>query len=415
MKTFVKLMTLIVLFSMVMSCGGTPATTVAPTTVPPTTKPGDTPVPPPTEVPLTANEQWAKDNGLGPYQPATEDWAAVEAAAKLEGKVVVYSNSSRILRIADAWAALYPDITLEPYDLGSDATVTKIREEQKAGVFTGDVGMASGSYFAVEFVPLEYLWKYIPPELLSVIPEENQNPIVTHSLETYGWVYNSQLNSSCPISNWWEATEPTWKGKIAINKDPVTSGSDMGMLTSAAHHADELAAAYQALYGKDWTTDPAYGVDTPDAGWLWLKKLAQNQMIAGGDEAWSVMGSPGMTDNILGLFWYSKYRKVVDGEAFFEPCVGLSPVVGLQKHNYLAILNQAPHPNAAKLYIKFALSAEGFKPWNQVGQISGRTDIAPVEAGVPFLNLPVWYLDEAFVYTNVTQYRDFYMLNLLAP
>lgn len=417
MKAFVKLITLVVLFSLVIGCGGTPpATTVA--TEPPATQPPATEVTtavPPTEVPLTAAEQWAKDNGLGPYQPATEDWAAVEAAAKLEGKVVVYSNSSRISKIADAWAALYPDITLEPNDMGTDAVITKIREEQKAGAYNGDVGMASGTYFGSEFVPNEYIWKYIPPELLSVIPEENQNPVVTHSLETYGWVYNSQLNSSCPISNWWEATEPKWKGKIAINKDPVTSGSDMGMLTSAAHHADELAAAYQALYGKDWTTDPAYGVDTPDAGWLWLKKLAQNQMIAGGDEAWSVMGSPGMTDNILGLFWYSKYRTVTDGEAFFEPCVGLSPVVGLQKHNYLAILNQAPHPNAAKLYIKFALSAEGFKPWNQVGQISGRTDIAPVEAGVPFLNLPVWYLDEAFIYTNVTQYHDFYMLNLLAP
>ncbi len=78
MKTFVKLMTLIVLFSLVVSCGGTPATTEPAATEPP--EPGAT-LPPATEPPLTANEQWAKDNGVGPYQPATDDWAAIEAAA----------------------------------------------------------------------------------------------------------------------------------------------------------------------------------------------------------------------------------------------------------------------------------------------------------------------------------------------
>jgi len=83
MKAFVKLMTLFVLFSLVVSCSGTPATTVAPPP-PPTSVAPPTAVPPPTEVPLSANEQWAKDNGLGPYQPATDDWAAIEAAANLK-------------------------------------------------------------------------------------------------------------------------------------------------------------------------------------------------------------------------------------------------------------------------------------------------------------------------------------------
>ncbi len=411
MKKLFRILTIVLLISFLVGCAQSPEAPAVSTDAPVTsTDAPETSTDAPT---LSANEQWAKDNGVGPYMPAEEDWAAIEEAAKKEGKVVVYSNSSRIANIVDAWKAQYPDIEIEANDLGSDALVTKVREEQEAKAYTGDVGMASGSYFAVEFVPLEYLWKYFPPELASVIPEANQNPIVTHTLETYGWVYNSELNKSCPISNWWEPTNPEWKGKIAINKDPVTSGSDMGMLTSAAKHADELAAAYQALYGKEWTTDEQYGDDTPNAGWLWLKKLAQNQMIAGGDEAWEVMGSPDMTDNMLGLFWYSKYRKVIDGEANFEPCVGMDPV-GLQKHNYLAILNQAPHPNAAKLYMRFALTAEGLDPWNQVGQVPGRTDVAPAEEALPFLDLPVWQLDEQFTYENVSKYHDFFSLSLLS-
>ncbi len=32
-----------------------------------------------------------------------------------------------------------------------------------------------------------------------------------------------------------------------------------------------------------------------------------------------------------------------------------------------AIANNAPHPNAAKLFIQFALSEDGFAPWNKFG------------------------------------------------
>lgn len=89
MKIFARLLTICLVASFIVSCAGTPAATQPPVVQPPVSNPA-TGVPPtavpPTEVPLSAAEQWAKDNGLGAYQPATEDWAAVEAAAKLEGK-----------------------------------------------------------------------------------------------------------------------------------------------------------------------------------------------------------------------------------------------------------------------------------------------------------------------------------------
>ncbi len=46
-------------------------------------------------VPKTVKEweQWAQ---LGEYRPAEDDWGAIIAAAKEEGSVVVYSNSSRV-------------------------------------------------------------------------------------------------------------------------------------------------------------------------------------------------------------------------------------------------------------------------------------------------------------------------------
>ncbi len=189
------------------------------------------------------------------------------------------------------------------------------------------------------------------------------------------------------------------------------------MLMSFAMHTDEVAAAYKALYGAEWNKDAAFGPDTPDAGYLWIKKFTQNQPIGepGSDDVWKAMATPGMKDNLLGWLPLSKYRNVTSGKAVFTPCVGLSPVVGIQKRNYAAVINQAPHPNAAKLFIKYVLSPEGFTPWNQVGQYSARTDIKPVEDAVPFANLPVWNFDNDFVFKNILEYRDFYSVNLLTP
>lgn len=131
MKGFVKLLTLCVLVAFVAACGAqttqAPAATEAP-------KPADTAA---AVAKLSASEQWAKTNGFGPYQPAEEDWAAIETAAKAEGKVVVYCNSSKFAKLLDAWAALYPDVALEGGD--TDDIAVKMAAEQEAGNIVGDV------------------------------------------------------------------------------------------------------------------------------------------------------------------------------------------------------------------------------------------------------------------------------------
>jgi hypothetical protein len=67
-------------------------------------------------------------NGVGPYQPATDDWAAIEAAAILEGKVTIYANSGGVEDLPDAWYALYPGLVSMPDTDGID---TKMQAEQE--------------------------------------------------------------------------------------------------------------------------------------------------------------------------------------------------------------------------------------------------------------------------------------------
>ena len=112
---------------------------------------------------MTPKEEWLKANQLGTYTSDTQDWAAIEEAAKKEGKVIVYANSSKIAKAAEIWAEKYPDIAIEGYDLGGDDVLSKTIGEQESGLVVGDVWFSSGGAEVVgNVLPKEYVWRFIP-------------------------------------------------------------------------------------------------------------------------------------------------------------------------------------------------------------------------------------------------------------
>jgi iron(III) transport system substrate-binding protein len=411
MKLLAKLMILIVLLSLLVGCGTTPTTEVAKEVVkePEATQP-------PAEPQLTAAETWAKANRVGPYQPATEDWAAVEEAAKKEGKVVVYANSSKIEKLIEKWNELYPDIALEGGD--TDDIAVKMGAEQEAGNVVGDVWFNSDGHLLYgEFMPKQWLWWYLPPGVVEKeVTAERPYALSRRSVDTVG--YNNEINKDgCPLTNWWQLTEPALKGKFYM-EDPLADMSTTAKIALFVEHADEMAAAYQKLYGKEWTTDEAYSSDIPNAGYLFLKKLAQNQpgIQPGGDEvdaAYATLGMDPAVEPGYGWTGYDSYETTLDGELAMAPCNGLEPVEGILKANYLAIANNSPHPNAAKLFIKFALSEEGFDPWNKIGTYPAVEGIPVAEGMPPVEELKLWPSDDLFAWQNSSQIRDFWAINLL--
>jgi iron(III) transport system substrate-binding protein len=386
---------------------------VTATSVPPTAVP---------KVPLTAAEEWAKANGLGPYQPAEEDWAAVEAAAKEEGSVTVYANSSKFEKILDKWNELYPDIKLEGGD--TDGISTKMQAEQEAGNVVGDVWFNSDGHLLYgQFMPNQWLWSYLPPGVVQKeVTPERPFAISRHSVDVWG--YNQEIRKEgCPITNWWQLTEPELKGKVFM-EDPLADPSTTAKLTLIVQHADEMAAAYKELYGKDWTEDEAaapdeFGVAPENAGYLFLRKLARNQPILepGGDEVDEAFASLGMDPTVepgYGFTGWDSYETTLDGELAMAPCLTMNPSVGILKSNYLAIANNSAHPNAAKLFIKFALSQEGFKPWNQIGTYSATEGIPAAEGMPPLSDIKTWASDDLFAWENNSKVRDFFAVELLA-
>lgn len=367
----------------------------------------------PAVVELTPQEEWLKANSLGSYDTGAQDWDAIEAAAKTEGTVLIYANSSKIEKAAEKFMEQYPDIKVQGFDLGGDDVYLKTTEEQKAQAFTGDVWFSSGGpNIKGELMPKQYLWRFVPDSLTELVPAELTDPLLTARFGVRVLAYNSEVNpNGCPVKNLWELTQPEWKGKVHI-EDPLNDESTMGILMTIAMHTDEMEAAYKELYGSD----PVLDADTPDAGQLWLKKFAQNNPIpeSGGDEVDSAFATPGMKDNLLGFTSYSNYPDVLDGALAFEPCWDAKPVMGVRTQTYIGIMNQAPHPNAAKLFIRFILTEEGADPWIKIGNYLPRTDIPAPEGAKTLdeISQITWNFDDGYVYENVIQARDSYLVNI---
>ena len=153
MKNLLRITTLIILISFLAGCAGAPAAPAA-TDVPaggneqPATDVPATEIPatavPATVAPLSPQEEWLKANQLGSYDTGEQDWAAIEAAAIAEGEVLVYANTSKVEKAAEAFMEKYPGIKVQAFDLGGDDVLLKTVEEQKAEAYTGDVWFSSG-------------------------------------------------------------------------------------------------------------------------------------------------------------------------------------------------------------------------------------------------------------------------------
>lgn len=357
----------------------------------------------------TPQEKWLKDAKLGPYAPAAEDWKAIEEAAKKEGKVVIYSMSSRVFQLKTLFEKAYPGIELVPYDIPTNTQIEKVKREQAAKVYNADVCLLTGGSLIVhELVKPRLLWNYIPPEVRDVLPPQYREPIMGHHISTKVVIYNSERYSKAPVSSLWDLTKPEWKGKV-IFKDPFRDTGNMEWLMTVIQHSEEMAAEYKRVFGKDIT------LTTENAGREFIKMLVKNGLVlmsSDGDIAKAV-GTRGQKDPPIGICDYGKMRDVIDGKLVFNVAFDVKPVVGVLQPAFVGIVNQAPHPNAAKLLIKFMMGDKegglGLQPWHVPGNYSVRTDVVTPAGAKPLSELNCWMPDFEYVYYHTAEFFDFWL------
>jgi len=364
-----------------------------------------------------AQIKWAQANEIGPFEK-TQDWAAIEAAAVKEGKVVVYSASSRIKDIAASFEKQYPGIKVEGYDIATADLLTKVIQEQKAGVYTADV-IFSGDYVTQynEMIdpPTKMLWKFVPKELEAVLPAEARDKLMVHHYEMSLWIYNNEVYKESPIKNIWDLTKPEWKGKVVLN-DPQKGAGNLNAIASLVQKPELMAAAYKEAFGKDIVLEAG----VPNAAYQWIKDLLKNDPVltsSSGDAATAV-GTKAQKNPPVGLAASGKLRNAASGDLVFAGAWDLKPFGGVIQPFMVSISNQSTHPNAAKLMIKWMMGdkagGQGYTPFYVPGDFNPRTDVPPVAGMKPFSEIQknTWMVDVAFVYKNAIQVRDFWVANL---
>lgn len=359
---------------------------------------------------------WLEAAQVGPFAPAEDDWDAIYEAAKQEGKVVVYSDSSRVFDVAETFMAAYPGITVEGFDIGTPDLILKIKAEHGAGIHNADVIFVGDPPTVLnEMLKPHVIWNFVPTELVDVIAEEWREPVLVHHFGMKVMAYNSEIYDEAPFDNWWDLTREEWRGKVVF-KDPFKSGEIFNFFSMMVKNADLMAQAYEEEFGKPIELDE----DCPTAGHQWIKNLLRNDPIltsSDGDAAEAV-GTKGQTEAPVGFFAYSKYRDVLKDKLAFAPALDAKPTAGMYHATTISVADLAPHPNAAKLMILWYMGDQeggnGFEPYFVPGDLAPRSDMALPEGmfGWDVAEQKLWPLDYEWSYLNLPDMRDFWTVQL---
>jgi len=375
-----------------------------------------------------AMDAWAKEAKLGKYDK-NQDWDEIIAKAKQEGEVVVYSASSRMAAVGEAFTKKYPEIKVTAYDLGSVKTFEKTVGEQDAGIFNADIVTTGGSGdFIYDLLANHRIVNFVPSMYAKSIPKEYQEPALIRIMEAIVFMYNTEVHSAPPIKNLWELTEPKYKGKVVI-KDPLGSYSNLMGIATIVGHPEEMEKAYKKMTGKNLVLSP--GVE--DAGYEWLYRLLHNDLIIleSGGKVTGSSGKKGQKDPPISITSFTYYRYNQTNGYINGIVYPMEPSDGVIYPTYTAIARQAPHPNAAKLFTAFMLGdpaitldtvinepytegkslelLQGLAPYYEPGSMSPRTNVPLPKGGEEWNNMKMWVVDPEFMWFNGPKVQDFWI------
>jgi iron(III) transport system substrate-binding protein len=295
-------------------------------------------------------------------------------AAKKEGQVVVYSITSRIANAAENFEKKY-GIKVSAYNLKDFELIEKVSQEGKNKVYGADfiIAQDSGRVFG-EIIKPGYAYSYVPESMEDIIPKKYQDPLY-FSFITKTFIYNSETSVFPPVNNVWELTEDKWAKKFWF-KDPLKEGVNANFLTmvTSPEISQKLEAAYERYFGKK------IELTTPNAGYEWIKGIVNNELVmfTSDTKMANSLGEKGKNIDAVALGTYSKLRAREEKDLALMPIMGMEPFAGFFYPSFLLMRNDAQNPNAAKLFIEYLLTEEGFQPWSgSLGTYSSNPNIKP--------------------------------------
>jgi ABC-type Fe3+ transport system substrate-binding protein len=265
-----------------------------------------------------------------PASAQDASWDAVVAAAKQEGKLVLYNMSAGapyFQAVVKSFEQKY-GISVDSLDLRASELVERIRTEQSAGRFLGDTEIVSTTMIEEQLKNGDFIQKLPPiPNAANVRPPfKTTDYSVPAYVQPMGILINTRLvkDADIPVS-WNDLTDPKWKGKLlSDDMRPLGSGNTLFAILQKTMGAEfnEKLAEQKPVFSRDIRNDA--------------------RRIARGEYPIYITQVFALASDLKGL----PVKVVIPKEG--------APYAQMD----MAMLKDAPHPNAARLFMQHFLSVD---------------------------------------------------------
>ena len=288
------------------------------------------------------------------------------AKAEQEGALVLYSpdpeeGSAKLLA---AFHAEFPKITTNFIRLQTGALYQKLMTERRANVFLVDALQLTDIGFVLDFQKRNGYLRYVSPEMSGYKADYKSQPEGYWTWASFimaGIAYNPKLVPPDQVpKSWKDMLNPRWASTVS------TKGSTSGLQHVAWY---ELKRLYGDEYWKTFTELKPRGFDS---------YVQQYDRLTSGQDAIA---------HTAQLSGYLLAKAKGAPIAFVFPEEGMVNTPG-----FMGAVAEAPHPNAAQLFMDWFLSKHGQKIYDDIMLLnSPRDDAEPPPGSKPVSEFKLLY------------------------
>lgn len=297
-------------------------------------------------------------------------WEKVLSEARREGKVVVLGPPGELIReaMSRGFSKAFPDITIEYSGSRSAEQATKLKAERDGGIYSADVFLGGTTTVLTQLKPINALDPIRPGLILPEVTElkywksnsmefadvDGLYDLVFVNKVLGLLIYNSSQVSPGELSNLYGLLDPKWKGKIVLN-DPLPSG------------AGNVAFRWiWQVLGPEKATE-YYRKIRAQAGIVDRDQRRQIEWVARGKYTILL----GVSDGVLEQLAQRGLKNFGLNPEFKDYGGAITASFGS-----LGLINRAPHPNAAVVFLNWVLGKDGQTAWSRaMGHPSRRLDV----------------------------------------